>query len=161
MDLPAGTEVNTLYGSHGNIPLPRSDRKGYLPITTPLRGLLSLATGPLNGSVIQRNIFLTSAPDQRFVDDMRFHGQGRKARLRDTESDRNLYWCTNAPEAGKRFLEEAQSYGTDVASLAENPGFTDAEKGDFRLKADAAAKKIGFQDLPIERMFKRASFQKT
>jgi len=124
-----------------------------LPLATPLRGLLSLETGPLNGSVIQRNIFLTSAPDQRFVNDMRIHGQGRKARLRDTESDRNLYWCTNDPEAGKRFLEEAQSYGTDVASLAVSPGFVDAEAGDFRLKADSAALSCGFSPLPLERMF--------
>jgi len=124
-----------------------------LPLATPLRGLLSLETGPLNGSVIQRNIFLTSAPDQRFVNDMRIHGQGRKARLRDTESDRNLYWCTNDTEAGKRFLEDAQSYGTDVASLAASPGFVDAEAGDFRLKADSAALSCGFSPLPLERMF--------
>jgi len=128
-----------------------------LPITRPTRGLLSLETGPLNGSVIQRNIFLTSAVDQRFVHDMRIHGQGRKARLRDTDSNQNLYWCTTSAEAGKRFLDDAQSFGTDLGSLAVDPGFTDAEHGDFRLHPDAAAKQIGFQDLPLERMFKSAS----
>jgi len=124
-----------------------------LPLTTPFRGFLSLETGPLNGTVIQRNIFLTSAPDQRFVNDLRIHGQGRKARLRDTESDLNLYWCTTDPEAGPRFLAEAQSFGTDTDSLAMDPGFANPEKGDFHLGPDAPARRIGFHDLPLDRMF--------
>ncbi len=124
-----------------------------LPTTTPLRGFLSLETGPLNGSVIQRNLFLSIAPDQRFVHDLRIHGQGRKARLRDTESDRNLYWCLGDPEAGPRFLAEVQSFGTDSDSLAADPGFIDPHQHDFRLKADAAARKTGFQELPLARMF--------
>lgn len=123
------------------------------PLTTPLRGFLSLETGPLNGSVIQRNIFLATAPDQRFVNDLRIHGQGRKARLRDTESDRNVYWCLGDPEAGPRFLADAQSFGTDTGSLAADPGFVDPQNGNFRLKPDAAAKSVGFMELPLERMF--------
>ena len=124
-----------------------------LSLTTPVRGFLSLETGPLNGSVIERNLFLTTTPDQRFVHEMRIHGQGRKARLRDTGSGRNLYWCLGDPDAGPRFLAEASSFGTDTDSLAADPGFEDPENGDFRLKPDAAARRIGFQDLPLERMF--------
>ncbi|MCC5844650.1 MAG: right-handed parallel beta-helix repeat-containing protein [Verrucomicrobia bacterium] len=122
-------------------------------LTTPVRGFLSLETGPLNGSVIQRNILLTTAPDQRFVNDLRIHGQGRKARLRDTESDRNVYWCLGDPEAGPRFLATAQSFGTDTDSLAADPGFVAPGNGDFRLKPGAAALRTGFQPLPLERMF--------
>ncbi len=123
-----------------------------LSLTTPLRGYLSLETGPLNGSVIQRNLFLTATPDQRFVHEMRIHGKGRKARLRDTESDRNLYWCLGDPEAGPRFLAEAQSFGTDTDSLAVDPGFVDPHNQNFHLKDNAAARRTGFQDLPLERM---------
>jgi len=126
-----------------------------MSLTTPILGFLSLETGPLNGSLIQRNIFLTTAPDQCFVNDLRTHGQGRKARLRDTESDRNLYWCLGDPEAGPLFLAEAQSFGTDTGSLAADPGFIDPQNSDFRLKPDAAARKTGFQELPLERMFAR------
>lgn len=124
-----------------------------LPLTPPLRGFLSLETGPLNGSFIQRNIFLSSAPEQRFAHDLRIHGEGRKARLRDTESDRNLYWCLSDPKAGERFLDEARSFGTDTWSIEADPGFVDPENGDFRLKPDAAAHQIGFLELPLERMF--------
>jgi len=128
------------------------------PLTTPLRGFLSLETGPLNGSVIQRNIFLSTAPDQRLVNDLRIHGKGRKARLRDTESDFNIYWCLGDPEAGPRFLADAQSFGTDAGSRAVNPGFKDPEHHDFRLNPDAPAKQTGFQELPLERMFASKEF---
>jgi hypothetical protein len=107
--------------------------------------------------VIERNIFLTSAPDQRFVHEMRIHGQGRKARLRDTESNRNLYWCTGDPEAGERFLDEAQSFGTDTDSLAVDPGFRDAARGNFELTPDAPALAIGFRPLPLKRMLNTGS----
>lgn len=120
--------------------------------TVPVRGYLSLETGPLNGSVIQRNIFLTTASEQRFVNELRIHGQGRKARLRDTESNRNVYWCLGDPEAGPNFLAEAQSFGTDTESLAADPGFVDPKTGDFRLKPDAAARQVGFQELPLNQM---------
>lgn len=126
-----------------------------LPQTTPLRAHLSLETGPLNGSVIERNIFLTSAPDQRFVHEMRIHGQGRKARLRDTESNRNLYWCTGDPGEGERFLQEARSFGTDTDSCAADPRFRDAENGDFTLDPTSPALECGFQPLPLDRMFGR------
>jgi hypothetical protein len=128
------------------------------PLTTPVRGFLSLETGPLNGSVIQRNIFLSTAPDQCLVNDLRIHGQGRKARLRDTESDFNIYWCLGDPEAGPRFLADAQSYGTDAWSKAVDPGCMDPVQHDFRLKPDAPAKQTGFQELPLERMFASKNF---
>jgi hypothetical protein len=124
-----------------------------MPLTTPVRGFLSLETGPLNGAVIQRNIFISSAPDQNFVSEMRIHGTGRKARLQDTESDRNLFWCTTDPDAGARFLDEARTFGTDTDSLACDPGFVDPANADFRLQPDAPARQMGFQDLPLKRMF--------
>jgi len=127
-----------------------------LPLTTPLRGFLSLETGPLNGSVIERNVFLTTTPDQRFVNEIRIHGQGRKARLRDTESNRNIYWCLGDTDAGSRFLAEAQTFGTDTDSLAADPGFVDAPSGNFQLKADAVARQTGFQELPLERMLQQS-----
>ncbi len=124
-----------------------------ISLVKPRRGYLSLETGPLNGSVIQRNIFLTGAADQRFVHEQRIHGQGRKARLCDTDSDHNLYWCITDPAAGPRFLAEAQSFGTDTGSRAIDPGFVDPENDNFTLKPDAPARQTGFQDLPLERMF--------
>ncbi|MBC2603224.1 right-handed parallel beta-helix repeat-containing protein [Puniceicoccus vermicola] len=124
-----------------------------LPLKAPVRGLLSLETGPLNGSVIRRNILLTVMPDHRFVGEIRIHGQGRKARLCDTDSDENIYWCSGTPEASQSWLDGLQSYGVDLHSRSCDPGFMDAENGDFSLKNNAEALELGFQALPLEKMF--------
>jgi hypothetical protein len=123
-----------------------------LPYTTPLRGMLSLETGPLNGCVIKRNIFYTTASDQNFVSEMRIHGEGRKARLRDTDSDENIFFCAGDLQSGKACLEELQSFGVDIHSLCCDPGFRDAESLDFSLREDAPALALGFQALPLDKM---------
>jgi len=83
---------------------------------------------------------------------MRIHGAGREAWLRDAESDHNIYYCTADPEQGRAWIAEQQGFGNDYASLACDPGFVDAEHGDFNLKHDAPALKAGFKPLPLERM---------
>jgi hypothetical protein len=124
-----------------------------LPIVDQIaRGMLSLETGPLNGTVFAHNIIYTSSLRQRFVAEMRIHGTGREARLRDAESDHNIYYCTVDPEQGRAWIAEQQGFGNDYASRACDPGFVDAEHGDFRLKPDAAARESGFKPLPLERM---------
>lgn len=124
-----------------------------LPLNKPWRGLLSLETGPLNGSVIRHNIFLTADPGHCFVSEIRIHGEGRKARQIDTDSDDNVYWCTSSSEAGQARIDELQAFGVDRHSRSMDPGFADPENGDFSLKSDAAAAELGFQPLPLEAMF--------
>ena len=124
-----------------------------LPLVNPHRGMLSLETGPLNGAVIKRNIILTSSPEQTPVSEMRIHGSGRKARLCDTDSDQNLYYCTSDPESSSQLLSQFQSFGIDVESQSLDPLFVNAEENDFHLKANSPALKMGFQPLPLEKMF--------
>jgi len=121
------------------------------------RGMLSLETGPLNGSVVTHNIIYTATPEQRFVSEIRIHGTGRKARLRDTRSDRNIYHCTADPRLGPAWLEEQQGFGNDYNSLACDPGFVDAQHHNFHLKTDAPALRCGFKPLPLERMLAKPS----
>ena len=45
-----------------------------------------------------------------------------------------------------------QKAGFDRRSLLANPGFTDPEKGDYRLKDEAPAKAVGFERIPVERI---------
>ncbi len=125
-----------------------------LPFATPHRGLLSLETGPLNGSVIKRNIFLTQKADENPISEMRIHGQGRKARLCDTDSNDNLFYCIDDPELSDQRLDAYQSFGTDTNSVSADPLFIDAENADFRLQDDSPAYRLGFQPLPLDRMFK-------
>jgi len=123
------------------------------PLTKPFRGLLSLETGPLNGAVIRNNIFLTSEADESILGETRIHGTGRKARLADTESDNNLYYCIGDPAATEELLERIQSFGTDYNSRVVDPGFVDAEGGDFGFTQGSAAEAMGIRALPLGRMF--------
>ncbi|OVE78355.1 hypothetical protein BVX99_00170, partial [bacterium F16] len=124
-----------------------------LPTTKPGRGLLSLETGPLNGSVIKNNIYLTADPDHKEISEVRIHGTGRKARLADTDSDNNIYYCIADPEASRERLETIQSFGTDLGSRAIDPGFVDAFGGNFEMKPDSPALVMGFKPLPLDKMF--------
>ena len=124
-----------------------------LPQAAPSRGLLSLETGPLNGSVIRRNILLTADPNHTFVSEIRIHGQGRKARQCDTDSDENIYWCIGSPEVGQARVKELQSFGVDLHSRSCNPGFVDADTGDFSLVDGAEALAVGFCPLPLTAMY--------
>jgi len=116
------------------------------------RGMLSLETGPLNGSVIQRNVILTETPEQRFVSCIRIHGEGRGALQRDTLSDHNLYYCMGDPDLGESFVRELRQESIDTFSLSVDPRFVDARNGDFGLRPDSPLLGIGFQPLPLERM---------
>ena len=68
--------------------------------------------------------------------------------------DHNLYWTTmpDVVELGEvdfsgRSWEEWRAEGHDVNSILADPGFENAEAGDFRLKADSPAVAAGFKPI--------------
>lgn len=63
------------------------------------------------------------------------------------ESDRNLWWDRKGKPAGPRKDEtwdQWRTRGFDVHSVVADPGFRDADHGDFRLKPGSPAARIGF-----------------
>lgn len=58
----------------------------------------------------------------------------------------NLYWNGGGDpiDFQGRTLEQRQAQGWDLGSVIADPGFLDAENGDFRLRPDSPAFKIGF-----------------
>jgi len=63
--------------------------------------------------------------------------------------DSNCYWDTSGEDmdfAGRTF-EEWQAEGHDTHSIIANPGFENAEAGDFRLKPNSPALAVGFQPI--------------
>jgi len=100
----------------------------------------------------RHNIIDSASPAPAFVGEIRIHGEGSKARLRDTACVQNIYFCAGDLEAGRGWLESLRAFGVDGSSRCDDPGFVDAESGDFRLKEEAAALAVGFQPLPLERM---------
>lgn len=70
--------------------------------------------------------------------------------------DYNLYWNASPAPAGVRFgkmtLQEWQKKGQDVHSLIADPLFVNPEKGDFRLKPNSPALKLGFQPFDMSKI---------
>ena len=59
-------------------------------------------------------------------------------------SDSNLFGSESA-------LQAAQAMGWDANSLAGDLGFIDPAKGDFRVREDSPALKLGFKNFPMDR----------
>ena len=70
------------------------------------------------------------------------------------EPGTNHVWCNIFYRCGAATQDDA--FPTDLRDNAEyddgDPGFVDAEAGDFRLRPDAPVLALGFQPLPVEQM---------
>ncbi len=126
-------------------------------IIAPPRGYyLSLREGPMNKALIKRNIFYSAGRDTTFIDELppgnRRQSEDRRgralARAKDADTDHNIYFCVGNPELGNQMLEKQQRDGVDTHSLAVDPLFVDPANGDFRLRPDSPALKLGF--VPID-----------
>ena len=121
-------------------------------IIAPPRGYyLSLREGPMTGATIERNIFYASEEPCTFIDELP-PGRGRTtedrrgrglAASKEAATDYNIYYCTSNRELGKQMLEKQQQDGVDAHSLAVDPLFVDPANGDFRLRPDSPALKLG------------------
>ncbi|MCD6352564.1 MAG: right-handed parallel beta-helix repeat-containing protein [Armatimonadetes bacterium] len=66
----------------------------------------------------------------------------------------NLYWREEDPEHidfQGLTLQQRQSHGWDVGSLIADPKFVDPHHGDFHLRPDSPAEKIGFKPFDYSR----------
>ena len=66
----------------------------------------------------------------------------------DANTDSNIYFNTVDAEMGEALLAKNQKNGVDIKSLAVDPLFVDPANGDFRLKPESPALKLGF--IPID-----------
>ncbi|MGB2936891.1 MAG: right-handed parallel beta-helix repeat-containing protein [Phycisphaerae bacterium] len=68
--------------------------------------------------------------------------------------DRNVYWNASGRPVGfaGRTLDEWRQRGHDVHSLIADPLFVDPEEGDFRLKKDSPALRLGFRPIDTSRV---------
>lgn len=121
------------------------------PLQAPRRGMLSLELikgARIDASRIEKNIFYTTRKGDKVV----FQGRtwaGITTRLSDASTDRNLYWNTADPEWGRRHLDVEQKRGSEKNSIAADPLFLDPAKGNFALKADSPALKLGFEPIDM------------
>ncbi|NOZ21359.1 MAG: hypothetical protein GXP25_09755 [Planctomycetes bacterium] len=68
--------------------------------------------------------------------------------------DFNLYWIKTGkpPEITAAPWEKWREWGFDKDSIVADPMFEDVSKEDFRLKPDSPALKLGFKQIPVEKI---------
>ena len=117
------------------------------PITKPniVHGYIAIPgpTWPIEGARIQRNIVWSPRADYLPIIEYRSFSTGAGDRLKDTDTDYNLYWCPNDPRWGQRHIDEQKPYGAELHSLSADPLFVDVRKGDLRLKPNSPASTLG------------------
>jgi len=75
----------------------------------------------------------------------------RESRL---EADHNVYWNARGEPVtflNDQSLEQWRAKGLDLHSVIADPKFVDPQGGDFRLKPDSPALKLGFQPIDTSR----------
>ena len=101
------------------------------------------------GAVIRNNIFTSGSREfivykpTGWPRHMNLHRPGRDLMPYEYEVDYNVYWYPGAEE----FLEEQKSNGIEEHTVAADPLFKNPETGDFSLKKDSPALKLGFKEI--------------
>lgn len=120
-------------------------------VITPRGNYLKIVEGPMKGASNKRNIFYSSLADCTFISEPG-GGSGRvgedrrgrvAARMRDIDSDRNIYYCKADGSRSDNVLSKLQGDGVDANSQSVDPMFVDPEKGDFRFKPGSPALEMG------------------
>lgn len=135
-------------------------------VIAPRGTYLKIVEGPMNGASNKNNIFYSSMPDCAFISQpgggkakdkgkAKFGEDSRgriRARMKDVDSDNNIYYCKSDLSLSDNVLTKLQSDGTDAKSRVVNPMFVDPENGDFRFKPGSPAFKMGIKPFDVSKV---------
>ena len=112
------------------------------------RGYIVFPYGAIKGSRIERNILYSRREGQ----DLYYHNRsssrhGPPPQLRDTQTDNNLYWCTEDDDWATAHLESQRALGNEKHSVQADPLFADIDAGDFRFRPGSPAADLEIQPL--------------
>jgi hypothetical protein len=107
----------------------------------------------MKGNKFVRNIVSYSRPEAQLI----FSWANQPNMF--AECDNNLYWLKGADLKAltthimpSGTFAQWQAAGYDTHSLVADPLFVDAAHDDYRLKPDSPALKLGFKEIPVERI---------
>jgi len=145
----AQTGISTTEANHivGNIIIDLIPSRR--PITKPniVHGYISIPnpTWPIAGAQIKHNIIWSPRADYWPIVEHRSLATGAGDRLKETDTDFNLYYCPADPQWGQRHIDEQKPFGAELHSIAADPMFVDVERGDLRLRPNSPARTLGYQ----------------
>ncbi|MBC8874422.1 MAG: right-handed parallel beta-helix repeat-containing protein [Planctomycetes bacterium] len=134
-------------------------------VIAPRGTYLKIVEGPMKGASNKRNIFYSSLADCTLISEPGA-GTGRvgedrrgriAARMKDIESDRNIYYCKADRRRGDNVLKKLQGHGVDANSLSVDPMFVDPENGDFRFKPGSPALEMGIVPIDLTKVGLRST----
>lgn len=122
------------------------------------RGIyFKIAEGPMAGATHKRNVYYSTLADCQFISEPRgekeladedLSGQA-VARMKDIDSDCNLYFCKADPRLAQATLNKLRADGVDASSQAVDPLFVDPENGNFRFRPDSPALEMGIKPIDL------------
>ena len=129
-------------------------------VIAPRGTYLKIVEGPMKGASNRRNIFYSSLADCTFISEpgagKGIVGEDRRgrvaARMKDMDSDYNIYYCKADNSRSDSVLKKLQGDGVDANSRAVDPMFVDPEDGDFRLKPNSPVLKLGFAPFDMSKV---------
>ncbi|WP_411825224.1 right-handed parallel beta-helix repeat-containing protein [Luteolibacter sp. AS25] len=129
-------------------------------VIAPRGTYFKIVEGPMDGAANQRNIYYSTGAECHFISEpgagkgkVGEDSRGRvPARMKDIESDHNIYFSKADSSRGEATLKKLQADGVDANSLAVDPMFVDPENGDFRFKPGSPALKLGITPLDLSKV---------
>ena len=107
---------------------------------------------PYTSCNIQNNILYKVASHNTFYRQGMVNGKLTELKIEECNIDNNLYYDVNLKDKGQSAIEYYRTRGADKKSIVDDPMFRNIKKGDFRLKENSPAYKIGFRDIDITRI---------
>ena len=107
---------------------------------------------PYTSCNIQNNILYKVASHNTFFRQGTVNGKLNELKIEECNIDRNLYYDANLKDHGQSAVDFYQARGADRNSIVSDPLFRDIKKGDFRLKENSPAYRIGFRDIDVTRI---------
>lgn len=114
-----------------------------------MAGLIGLTVNSVTGSIIHKNIMVNTQPVYKPFYVNKVYGTISVPKIESCDVDWNLYHSPDDPEWGKEHLENTRPMGLEAHSVVADPMFVDLAKGDFRLREDSPALKLGFEPIDV------------
>jgi hypothetical protein len=112
---------------------------------------------PMNGCVFEKNIYYAPAGKEPELLGKFFQDMGSR---QDVKMDYNVYYHAGGSSVkDDATLKQVRSLGYDKHSLYDvDPMFEDWKNGDFRLKPGSLALKLGFKQIPFDKIGLKPDF---